>query len=213
VARLAVAEERLRFARDLHDLLGHSLSLVALKCDLAHELVDTTPARAKQEIREAATVTRSALREVREAVAGYRQMSLAAELAGAREVLAAAGIGLQVEQRQRGLPPAAEAALAWAVREAVTNVVRHSRAHHCRIRIGDDQGGISLEVTDDGRGAPSRSRPAGLHSGDSGPAGSHPGGSGLAGLAERLAAVGGYCRAEPLASGGFRLTAWLPTSA
>jgi two-component system, NarL family, sensor histidine kinase DesK len=197
VARLAVAEERLRFARDLHDLLGHSLSLIALKCDLAQQLVPASPQQALAEIQEAGSLTRSALREVREAVAGYRQPSLASELAGAREVLSAAGIDLLVENGIGALPPALDATIVWVIREAITNVVRHSRARHCRICIRQEGAGVTLEVLDDGRGA--------VPSGDG-----SSNRSGLAGLSERLAAVGGWCRSGAADSGGFQLTAWLP---
>ncbi|HEU0168040.1 MAG TPA: histidine kinase, partial [Chloroflexota bacterium] len=152
VARLAVNEERLRFARDLHDLLGHSLSLVALKCDLADQLVQSAPDRARQEIQEAAGVTRDALREVRETVAGYRRPTLAGELAGAQELLAAAGIGCHVEGQPPELAPEAETALAWTLREAITNVIRHSRAQRCAIRVEHRGGSVELEVSDDGAG-------------------------------------------------------------
>ena len=203
VARLAVANERLRFARDLHDLLGHSLSLVALKADLVEQLIPQAPDRAVHEVRDVQRVSRAALKEVREAVAGYRQPSLATELAAAREVLAAAGIGSHVdidgggEGEVAGLPPVVDATLAWAVREAVTNVIRHSGARRCTIQLmttGADA--IRLEVVDDGRGAA--------------PSGEHTPGHGLAGLAERLAAVGGGCQAGPRPDGGFRLAAWVP---
>jgi two-component system, NarL family, sensor histidine kinase DesK len=204
VARLAIAEERLRFARDLHDLLGQSLSLIALKCDLTHALISSAPDQATQEVEEAASVARGALREVREAVAGYRQPSLAGELAGAQQMLAAAGIGCHLDGAGIDLPPAVESTLAWAVREGVTNVIRHSRAHTCTISMAREDGGIRLEVVDDGRGV---HRPDSAHGEPV-----EPGGNGLAGLSERLAAAGGQCSAEALGSGGFRLRAWLPSA-
>ncbi|MGH2469443.1 MAG: sensor histidine kinase, partial [Chloroflexota bacterium] len=175
VGRLAVSEERLRFARDLHDLLGHSLSLVALKCDLADRLMASAPERARQEIREAAGVTREALREVRETVAGYRRPTLAGELAAAEEMLAAAGIGCHIEGQPPALAPEIEGALAWTLREAVTNVIRHSRARRCTIRLSDHGDRAELEVADDGLEQLAASGGEG---------------NGLAGAAERMAAVG-----------------------
>ncbi|HEX5503844.1 MAG TPA: histidine kinase [Thermomicrobiales bacterium] len=195
LARLAVAEERLRFARDLHDLLGHSLTEIALKSELAGRLVSAAPERAAREIGDVERAARAALREVREAVAGYRQPALAEELAGARELLAAAGIQATISQTAGPLPPAADAALAWAVREGVTNVLRHSRARRCAIEVAREENTLSAAITDDGRGAP--------------PAGG-PGGNGLAGLTERAAALGGRVAAGPLAGGGFRLRVELP---
>lgn len=196
LARLAVAEERLRFARDLHDLLGHSLSLITLKSELAGKLLPAQPERAAREIGEAEQVARRALREVREAVAGYRQPTLADELRGAREMLDAAGIACMIDHTTGPLPLATEALLAWTVREGATNAIRHSRAQHCAIAITRDGALICAEVRDDGRG-----------SGDA----EAIGGSGLAGLAERVAAVAGAsCAAGPQPSGGFRLRVCLP---
>src|SRR5215469_6442537 len=141
-ARLAVAEERLRLARDLHDLLGHTLSMIALKSELAGRLVEQEPARAMQEIREVERAARQTLREVREAVAGYRQPALSSELEGARQLLEAAGIEYQFEQATEKLPPSIDAVLAWTVREGVTNVIRHSRARWCRILITRENGTV-----------------------------------------------------------------------
>ena len=201
LARRAVAEERLRFARDLHDLLGHSLSLIALKSELADRLLPAAPERAAKEVREAHEVARRALREVREAVAGYRQPTLVEELHGAEELLAAAGIACRIENGVNLLPKSVEALLAWAVREGTTNVIRHSRARHCAIRLVREDGAVRAEVSDDGRG-PSPAR--------AGTVGSS-GGSGLAGLAERVADIGGAdFAAGPLPEGGFRLRVRLP---
>jgi len=196
LAHLAVSQERLRFARDLHDLLGHGLSLVALKCDLADQLVTQAPEQARHEIQEAAGVTRQALRDVRAAVAGYRRPTLAQELANAQEMLAAAGIGVHVEPAPLALSPEREATLAWALREGVTNVIRHSRAQRCVIRLHREDDHASLEVVDDGQG-PSSPRTV-------------MGGSGLAGLAERLSAVGGSLQASAVPQGGFCLAARVP---
>jgi two-component system sensor histidine kinase DesK len=198
IARLAVAEERLRFARDLHDLLGHSLSQITLKSELAGRLLPTAPEteRAAKEIRDIEDVARKSLSEVREAVAGYRQPTLDGELEGAREMLEAAGISCRIENRVGALPNATDAVLGWAVREGVTNVIRHSRAKRCQIRVAREGEEIRAEVSDDGLGSESE------HDGATG--------SGLAGLAERVAARGGDFKAGPLPEGGFRLRVSLP---
>ena len=192
IARLAVGEERLRFARDLHDLLGHSLSVIALKSELAGRLIKTAPGLAAHEVEDIENVAREALRDVREAVAGYRQPTLAAELAGAHEALTAAGIEDHVDEDHAPLPPAVEAVLAWTVREGVTNVMRHSQARRCAIRISIQDGGATVEVVDDGRG------------------GTLQPGSGLRGLRERVLERGGTLTAEPLPHEGFRLRVTLP---
>jgi two-component system sensor histidine kinase DesK len=192
IARLAVGEERLRFARDLHDLLGHSLSVIALKSELAGRLIKRSPELAEHEVEDIEKVAREALREVREVVAGYRQPTLAAELAGAREALTAAGIDCQVEQDCAGLPPAVEAVLAWTVREGATNVMRHSKARRCSIQLTQKDGHAQVDIVDDGRG------------------GTPAAGSGLRGLEERVRERGGQLVAEPLAHEGFRLRVWLP---
>jgi len=204
LARLAVAEERLRFARDLHDLLGHSLSLITLKSELAGRLLPKAPEKAATEVRDIEGVARQALREVRVAVAGYRQPTLDEELRGAREMLEAAGIACRIENRVGALPGATDAVLAWAVREGVTNVIRHSRAKRCVILLARDGDGIYAEITDDGRGSGENDREAT--------------GSGLSGLAERVASfAGGYFEAGPLPGeglrpGGFRLRVSLPAT-
>ncbi len=194
IARLAVSEERLRFARDLHDLLGHSLSLIVLKSELAGRLAEAAPARAAGEIRDVEGVARAALREVREAVAGYRQPTLAEELRGAREMLAAAGVAYWCEAAPAGLPAAAEAVLAWAVREGVTNVIRHSRATTCTVRATREEDNAGVEVVDDGQGGAADTAP----------------GSGLRGLVERVAAQGGDFSAGPAPTGGYRLRVRVP---
>ncbi len=197
----AVAEERLRFARDLHDLLGHSLSLIVLKSELAGRLQRVDAERATGEIRDVEGVAREALREVREAVAGYRQPTLATELPGARIMLAAAGIACDVDDAAGDLPPAIDAILAWTVREGVTNVIRHSHARHCTIRVTCADDMASVAVADDGSGVRTLIPDA---TGNSG--------SGLAGLAERAAAHGGGCEAATRAGGGFRLFVSLPVN-
>jgi len=192
IAHLAVGEERLRFARDLHDLIGHSLSVIALKSELAGRLIKNTPGLAAHEVEDIEKVARDALREVREAVAGYRQPTLAAELAGAHEALTAAGIEYHVDQDHAPLPPSVEGVLAWTVREGVTNVMRHSQAQRCAIRISSKDGRATVEVVDNGRG------------------GTLEAGSGLRGLRERVFERGGALTAEPLPHEGFRLRVTLP---
>jgi two-component system, NarL family, sensor histidine kinase DesK len=203
LARLAVADERLRIARDLHDLLGHSLSLITLKAELAGRLLDSDPGRAASEIAGLEGVARKSLADVRSAVSSYRQPVLAAELAAARQMLAAAGITCRVEvPASCELPATAEAALAWAVREGATNVVRHSGARTATITVVAAGGDASVEIADDGAG------PRG---------GGQPGtgqGSGLAGIAERTAQAGGQVSAGAGHGGkGFRLRVRVPVTA
>ena len=195
LARLAVGEERLRFARDLHDLLGHSLSLITLKSELAGRLLPDEPEKAEAEVRDIEGVARQALGEVREAVAGYRSPALEEELAGAAEMLEAAGISCRIENEAGLLPKEIDGVLAWAVREGTTNVIRHSQAHNCRIVLAREDDGVRAEITDDGRGKTEGETP----------------GSGLSGLAERVAGFGdGGFEAGPLGEGGFRLRIVLP---
>jgi two-component system sensor histidine kinase DesK len=199
LAHQAVTEERLRMARDLHDLLGHSLSLITLKSNLASRLLEKNPAAATQEIREVERVARQALREVRDAVAGYRQQTLLAELDGARQILEAAGIECTIEHEPQTLPRNVDVVLAWIVREAVTNVIRHSRARHCLIRIVADDAYIRAEISNDG--SPLTESPKVER------------GNGLSGLAERLAKVSGILEAGPLPESerpGFQVTAEIP---
>ncbi|MDJ0343830.1 sensor histidine kinase [Streptomyces sp. H10-C2] len=207
VAQLAATEERLRLARDLHDLLGHSLSLITLKSELAGRMLPDRPLDAAQQVSDIERVSRQALVDVREAVSGYRRPTLATELAGARTALAAAGVTadfpadlpVTVEQTLPSLAPDTEGALAWALREAITNVIRHSGATRCVITLAeeaDDGGGtVSLTVTDNGHG-PARSP-----------------GNGLTGLEERLLLAGGSLTAGPAAPTGFTLRASVPRRA
>jgi two-component system, NarL family, sensor histidine kinase DesK len=191
LAEMAVAEERLRFSRDLHDLLGHDLSLIALKAELAGKLLPGRTDAAATELEQIRELTRSALRQVREAVDGYRQPTLPSELAGARVALEAAGIELHVDAREEPLAPEVESVLAWAVREGATNVLRHSGARHAEITVGP----AGLEIVDDGPG--------------NGPA---PAGHGLTGLRERAQAIGGTVEAGPGPEGGFRLRVSVPAA-
>jgi two-component system sensor histidine kinase DesK len=220
LARLAVADERLRFARDLHDLLGHSLSVIALKAELAGRLLDgagageESAAAARTHIGELEGVARGALAEVREAVSGYRRPVLAAELAGARMALEAAGIEARLDRAPVALAPDVEALLAWTVREGTINTIRHSGARSCRIAIAAGAATASIEVIDDGRGppgtvgAPRAVSAAGL-AGAVDPAGAN-GGHGLAGLRERAAHLAGALEAGGGPDGGFRLRVSVP---
>ena len=152
IERLAALAERERIARDLHDLLGHTLSLIVVKSELAARLAERDPARAGEEMRDVERIGREALAEVRAAVVGYRAQGLHGELDGARRALGAAGVEATVEADLPALPIAYESALALALRESVTNVVRHADARHATIRIGVEASNVVLEVTDDGRG-------------------------------------------------------------
>jgi two-component system sensor histidine kinase DesK len=194
LARLAVTDERLRIARDLHDLLGHSLSVIALKSELAAKLVTQDPLRAEAELADVQDVSRQALAEVREAVQGYRQLALDDALTGARAALSAAGIDYEIEAAACDLPREVEELFAWAVREGTTNIVRHSAAAHCAVRILDDPGQLTLEMEDDGPGAPVAPEA----------------GSGLTGLAERAARLRGRLEARGLPGGGFQLRLVVP---
>ena len=199
LARQAVTEERLRMARDLHDLLGHTLSLITLKSELAGRLLEKEPRAASQEVHEVERVARQALREVREAVAGYRQRTLHSELDGARQILEAAGVVCSVEEDAQSLPPGIDAILAWVVREGVTNVIRHSRAQHCLIRIMVTGEYVRAEVINDGY--PREENSKGQI------------GSGLSGLTERVAGQGGRIETgtSPSSNGiGYHLKVEIP---
>ncbi|MGW4476130.1 Tn3 family transposase [Nonomuraea sp. NPDC004354] len=189
--QLAVENERLRFSRDMHDIIGHSLSVMTLKTQLADRLIERDPARAREEIRQLEGLSRQALEDVREAVSGYRSLSLREELTRAREALTAAGIHAAVAADD--VPADAASLLAWVVREGTTNVVRHSRASHCEIKVFTDGDHVVAEVSDDGLGS-----------------GKAPGdGNGLRGLSERLDAVGGTLE-HSATDEGFILRARLP---
>jgi two-component system sensor histidine kinase DesK len=199
LARHAVAEERVRFARDLHDLLGHSLSLIALKSELARRLAVVDPARAATEMADVEDAARRALAEVRDAVSGYRQVDCAQALAEARAALTGAGITVRLPGHVPALTAAADVALGWVVREATTNVLRHSGAGEVTVDLTVDGGRAVLTVTDDGRGGGVPVTVRGTSSG-----------SGLAGLRERVGALGGELTAGPLDGGGYRLCAAVP---
>jgi two-component system, NarL family, sensor histidine kinase DesK len=222
LARTAVAEERLRIARDVHDLLGHSLSLITLKAELAGRVIGIDPNRAAAEIAELESVARQSLSDVRAAVAGYRQPDLAAELDSARLLLTSAGIASQITAADSGgLPDDVDAALAWAVREGTTNIVRHSKATHVAISVSAGPAAAVAEISDNGPPAADdrptiRARLAEEQVGRDNPdAGGQVtlGGSGLAGLAERVHRLGGELAAGSLAPHGFRLRVTVPLDA
>ena len=196
IARLAVSEERLRFSRDLHDILGHSLTAITVKAALASKLMAVDTERAAAEIADVERLAREALADVRSTVSGYRGITLVGELARARQTLAAAGIDAQLPTAVDAVPGSRRELFGWVVREGVTNVVRHSGARRCAVEVDRD----SVSVADDGPGTAGRD-------GDCPPA---VPGSGLAGLRERVLAAGGRLEAGPRPDGGFRLTAQVP---
>lgn len=216
-ARLAVAEERLRFSRDLHDVFGRTLSAVALKAELAAAQAERGRPEAAGTMREVQRIATSAAEEVRTVVRGYRDADLAAELAGARALLEAAGIDVTTDVPPTDLPGAVRRALAWVVREGATNVLRHADATRVSITLTTDAAGATLAVRND-RPHPTAERtlvaertpvaePVEAPSTRPG-----NGGSGLAGLAERLAEVGGSL-ATTRADGHFTLTAHVDAAA
>lgn len=193
IERLATLGERERIARDLHDLLGHTLSVIVVKSELAGRLLTADPDRVAAEIRDIERIGRDALGEVRAAVAGYRARGLDAELEGAERALAAADVAVTVERATLPtLDPGHESALALALREAVTNVIRHAHAGRATIGIAADGPDVVLEVADDGRGTTGAE------------------GSGLAGMRERIAAVGGEVLVD--GSAGTRVRVRVPAS-
>lgn len=194
LAQLAVTEERLRFARDLHDILGQSLSVLVLKSELvAKQLPEDADESLRHEVRDIAQVARRSLNDVREAVTGYRRPTLQGEISSARAALRAAGIGLRVEDTVGPLRPDQDGVLAWCLREAVTNVVKHSGAKRCEVRISRRGELATLEVSDDGRGASS-----------------FDGGSGLAGMRERVEMVGGTVKVASENGGGLHVRVLIP---
>ncbi|WP_256103762.1 histidine kinase [Streptomyces sp. ODS05-4] len=201
-ARLAVAEERLRFGRDLHDVMGRNLSVLALKSELAVQLGRRGQTEAAlAQMTEVQELAQESQREVRAVVRGYREADLHTEVEGARGVLAAAGIDCAVRvPAADALPPGVQSALGWVVREAATNVLRHGDARRCWVTLTEEEGAAVLVVEDDGPGRP------GASAGDTG----RGGGSGLAGLRERLAALDGVLTAGVVDGGRFRVTASVP---
>ena len=193
VERMAKVAERERIARDLHDVLGHALSVVILKSELAGRLVDRDPERAKAEIGDVERISREALAEVRRTISGYRSENLETEFEHAKATLETAGVAVEAQSSKVPMTPGQETVLALALREAVTNVVRHAQAKKCRLSLREDSGVCLLEVQDDGCG------------------GVQVEGSGLRGMRERIEALGGSVARE--SREGTRLTITLPITA
>jgi two-component system sensor histidine kinase DesK len=191
IENLAKVAERERIARDLHDVLGHTLSVITLKSELAGKLIDRDPERARKEIGEVEEISRKALSDVRDAIRGYRSQGLVAELANAKTTLETAGLAVQCDAATTmKLPAVQESVLSLAVREAVTNVVRHAQARTCRMRLEQQNGSCRLEIQDDGRGS------------------SNGEGNGLRGMRERVEMLGGTLRRNT--ESGTTLTITLP---
>ncbi|WDZ83127.1 sensor histidine kinase [Micromonospora cathayae] len=192
LARTVVERERLRFAQDLHDLLGHTLSLIVVKAEVVRRLVPADHERAAREAADIERIGRTALTEVREAVTGYREHSFARELDNARTVLTDIGVQVTLDETGPPLGVQADEVFRWVLREAVTNVMRHSAATRCDIVVSSGTGGATLTVRDNG---------VGRHA---------PPGNGLRGLVERVHQAGGTLHVGPMPNGGIELTAHLP---
>jgi two-component system, NarL family, sensor histidine kinase DesK len=190
IEHLAKVAERERIARDLHDVLGHTLSVIILKSELAGKLIDHDPERAKAEIADVEQTSRAALADVRSTIRGYRAHSLDAELKEARATLETAGVIVISDSREVRLTPVQESVAALVVREAVTNVVRHARARNCHLRLMPVNGNCRIEIQDDGQG------------------GGTVEGNGLRGMRERIEALGGTLEREN--SMGTRLSIEFP---
>jgi two-component system sensor histidine kinase DesK len=190
IEHLAKVAERERIARDLHDVLGHTLSVIILKSELAGKLIDHDPRRAKAEMADVEQTSRAALADVRSTIRGYRGHSLEAELKQAKATLETAGVIVKSESSEVHLTPAQESVVALVVREAVTNVVRHARARNCHLQLLPVNGNCRLEIQDDGRG------------------GGAVEGNGLRGMRERIEALGGTLERENTA--GTRLSIEFP---
>ena len=191
IEHLAKMAERERIARDLHDVLGHTLSVITLKSELAGKLIDRDPQRAGKEIGEVEQISRQALSDVRDAIRGYRSQGLVAELAQAKTTLETAGLTVQCDAATTvKIPAVQESVLSLAVREAVTNVVRHAQAHTCRLRLEQENGSCRLQIQDDGVGT------------------SNGEGNGLRGMRERVEMLGGTLQRST--ESGTTLTITLP---
>lgn len=184
-ARLAVSEERNRFARDLHDILGHSLTVITVKAELAQRLVDVDLDRTRAELADLERLSRDALADVRRAVEGYRELTLPGELSRARNALEAAAIEHHLPNSVEEVPGDLRELFAWTVREGVTNVIRHSAAQRCEVTLSADR----VEISDDGRGPADGATP----------------GNGMRGLRERASAAGATVVTEAGKGGGYRL--------
>ena len=194
VRRLARVAERERIARDLHDVLGHTLSLITVKSELAGRLIERDPERAREELASIEQSARTALSEVRQAISGFNEQTLEQALEQARLTLRAADVELDLEaDQQLDVPMPQQAMLSLVIREAVTNILRHAAARVCRIRLSEDNGGLRLEISDDGRGT------------------IRPDGSGVQGMRARIEALGGEFSIEH--DRGVRLVARIPQAA
>lgn len=189
---LAKVAERERIARDLHDVLGHTLSVIILKSELAQKLIEIDPARAKSEIRDVEQTSREALAEVRNTIRGYRVNSIETEFSRAKATLQTAGVTVNTETSNLTLNPVQESVIALVVREAVTNVVRHADARNCLLRLASSNGHCLLEIQDDGRG------------------GEPVEGNGMRGMRERVEALGGSIERDT--RHGTRLTIRIPVN-
>jgi two-component system, NarL family, sensor histidine kinase DesK len=194
IEHLAKVAERERIARDLHDVLGHTLSVITLKSELAGKLMDRDPQRAAQEIHEVEEISRQALSDVRDAIRGYRSQGLLAELARAKSTLETAGLTVECDAAASvNIPAMQESILSLAVREAVTNIVRHAHARTCRMRLEQQNGSCRLQISDDGRGCNGNE------------------GNGLRGMRERVEMVGGTL--QRIGASGTTVTITLPLKA
>ncbi|KQQ04241.1 MULTISPECIES: sensor histidine kinase [unclassified Rathayibacter] len=187
---MTAERERSRVARDIHDILGHSLTVITVKSELAGRLIDADPVRARAEIADVESLARGALADVRATVSGFRAMTASGELAAARGALTAAGVTADLPSSTDAVPPAHRELVGWVIREGVTNVVRHAGASRCRIRLS----GCEVEIADDGVGRRAES----------------PMSTGLSGLRERVESAGGRLSTGTSDLGGFSLRASLP---
>jgi two-component system sensor histidine kinase DesK len=200
LAEMAVAQERLRFARDLHDLLGYSLSAITLKSELTHRLALKNPEKAREELTEVLDISRRALADVRSVARGYRELSLDAEAASATSVLTAADVDVRMDLRYGKLPSPVRTLLATVLREGVTNVLRHSKAEHCDIAIREEHGRVEMDIRNDGvPQAPVEQDPNS--------------GSGIGNLSSRVTALGGHLSTGIEPDGRFRLHLTVPVPA
>jgi two-component system, NarL family, sensor histidine kinase DesK len=190
IERLATIAERERIARDLHDVLGRTLSVIALKSELANRLLEHQPLKAKQEMQDVERISRQALSEVRSAVTGYRSKGLTAEAAQAKLALESAGVSFAYQNNTTNLTPLQESTLSLVIREAVTNMIRHAKATRCAITLGENEDELTLEIADNGQGFKGEE------------------GSGLSGMRERVQALGGSLTLESVH--GVRLGVSLP---
>ncbi|MEW9573275.1 sensor histidine kinase [Rhodanobacter sp. Si-c] len=195
IRQLAATAERERIGRDLHDLLGHTLSLITMKLELSRKLLDRDPATARRELAEAEEVARHALAEVRSAVTGIRAAGFAAELASAALLLRTSGVQFDQHLQAANLPEPVECSLALVLREAATNIARHAHATRARVSLTRTGDGVRLSIEDNGRG------------------GVRAAGNGLSGMQERVQALGGSLRLDSPPGGGTRLDIDVPLAA